>query len=253
MNDELVIGGVSFTSRFILGSGKTSRYTPELINSAVEYARTEMISVAIDTLDDIDNGIKFIPDNIRILPNTLGARSAQEAVTMAHLAQSRGLGNFIKIEILEDTTYLLPNNPETVNATERLAAEGFIVLPYIYPDLKAGRQLEAAGAAAIMPLASPSGSNKGLATRDFIEQLINEINLPIIVDAGIARPSQACEAMEMGCDAVMANTALASANNLPMMASAFRHAIQAGREAYLSKKFSEEEGHCLQDSRGVIL
>ena len=129
----------------------------------------------------------------------------------------------------------------------------FIVLPYIYPDLKAGRQLEAAGAAAIMPLASPSGSNKGLATRDFIEQLINEINLPIIVDAGIARPSQACEAMEMGCDAVMANTALASANNLPMMASAFRHAIQAGREAYLSKKFSEEEGHCLQDSRGVIL
>ena len=126
-------------------------------------------------------------------------------------------------------------------------------MPYIYPDLKAGRQLEAAGAAAIMPLASPSGSNKGLATRDFIEQLINEINLPIIVDAGIARPSQACEAMEMGCDAVMANTALASANNLPMMASAFKHGIQAGREAYLSKKLSEAEGHCLQDSRGVIL
>ena len=236
MNDELVIGGVSFTSRFILGSGKTSRYTPELIRSAVEYAGTEMISVAVDTLDDIDNGINFIPDNIRKLPNTLGAKNAQEAVTMAHFAQSRGLGNFIKVEIIDDSTsYLLPNNPETVNATERLAAEGFIVLPYIYPDLKAGKQLEAAGAAAIMPLASPSGSNKGLATRDFIEQLVKEINLPIIVDAGIARPSQACEAMEMGCAAVMANTALASAANLPMMASAFKHAIRAGREAYLSK------------------
>ncbi len=235
MNDELVIGGVSFTSRFILGSGKTSRYTPELIHSAVEDANTELISVAIDTLDDIDNGIKYIPENVRILPNTLGARNAQEAVRMAHLAQSRGLGSFIKIEIMDDTTYLLPNNPETVNATERLAAEGFIVLPYIYPDLKAGRQLESAGAAAIMPLASPSGSNKGLATRDFIQQLIEEINLPIIVDAGIARPSQACEAMEMGCAAVMANTALAHAGNLPMMARAFKHAIQAGREAYLSR------------------
>ena len=108
-------------------------------------------------------------------------------------------------------------------------------MPYIYPDLKAGRQLESAGAAAIMPLASPSGSNKGLATRDFIQQLIEEINLPIIVDAGIAHPSQACEAMEMGCAAVMANTALAHAGNLPMMAKAFKHAIQAGREAYLSR------------------
>lgn len=234
--DDLIIGGVSFKSRFILGSGKTSRYSPELIQSAVDYAGVELISVSIDRLDDDDNGLKYIPEHIRKLPNTLGAKSAQEAVSMAHYARSKGLGNFIKVEILEDMTYLLPNNPETVNATERLAAEGYIVLPYIYPDLKAGRQLEAAGASAIIPLASPRGSNSGLQTRDFIEQLIQEINLPIIVDAGIGRPSQACEAMEMGCAGVMANTALATAGNLPLMASAFQAAIDAGRKAYLSRQ-----------------
>ena len=135
---------------------------------------------------------------------------------------------------LHNLKYLLPDNQETIKATEILAKEGFVVMPYMYPDLNAARDLVNAGAASIMPLASPIGSNKGLATKDFIQILVDEIDLPIIVDAGIGRPSQACEAMEMGVAAVMANTALATAGNLPLMASAFRDAIEAGRKAYLA-------------------
>ena len=138
------------------------------------------------------------------------------------------------IEIMRDTKYLLPDNQETIRATEILAAEGFVVLPYMYPDLNAARDLVKAGAAAVMPLGSPIGSNRGLATRDFIQILIDEIDLPVIVDAGIGRPSQACEAMEMGAAAVMANTALATAGDLSQMAAAFRLAVEAGRRAYLS-------------------
>ena len=140
----------------------------------------------------------------------------------------------MKIEIMRDSRYLLPDNQETIRATEILAKEGFAVLPYMFPDLTAARDLVSAGAAAVMPLAAPIGSNRGLAARDFIEILINEIDLPIIVDAGIGRPSQACEAMEMGAAAIMANTALATAGNLPLMAQAFKEAITAGRKAYLS-------------------
>ena len=135
---------------------------------------------------------------------------------------------------MRDSKYLLPDNQETVKATEVLAKEGFIVMPYMYPDLNTARDLVNAGAASVMPLASPIGSNKGLSTRDFIQILIEEIDLPVIVDPGIGRPSQACEAMEMGAAAIMANTALATAGNLPLMASAFRQAIEAGRKAYLA-------------------
>ncbi|MBR6403490.1 MAG: thiazole synthase [Eubacterium sp.] len=234
--DELIIGGVSFTSRFFLGSGKTSKYTKELIRSAIEDAGTEMISVAVSSLDDEDNVLQYITDGVRILPNTLGATDADEAIKMAHIARDRGLGNMIKIEIMNDSKYLLPDNKETIAATVKLAAEGYIVMPYIYPSLSVCRHLYESGAAALMPLASTSGSNKGLATRDFIEALLKEIPLPIIVDAGIGRPSQACEAMEMGCAAVMANTALRAAGNQPLMAQAFKNAIIAGREAYLSGK-----------------
>ncbi|MGN1084934.1 MAG: thiazole synthase, partial [Lachnospiraceae bacterium] len=160
--------------------------------------------------------------------------NAEEAVRIARLARELGCGDFVKIEIMRDSKYLLPDNAETVKATEVLAKEGFVVMPYMYPDLNAARDLVNAGAAAVMPLASPIGSNKGLATREFIQILIDEIDLPIIVDAGIGRPSQACEAMEMGAAAIMANTALATAGDLPMMAAAFRQAIEAGRKAYLS-------------------
>ena len=232
-NDQLVIGGHAFTSRFILGSGK---YSLKLIESAVRDAGAEIITLAVRRANtkDHENILDYIPKGVTLLPNTSGARNADEAVRIARLARELGCGDFVKIEIMHDSKYLLPDNYETVRATETLAKEGFIVLPYMYPDLNAARDLVNAGAAAVMPLASPIGSNKGLATRDFIQILIDEMDLPVIVDAGIGRPSQACEAMEMGAAAIMANTALATAGDLPLMAAAFRQAIEAGRKAYLS-------------------
>lgn len=232
-NDELIIGGHKFNSRFILGSGK---YSLNLIEAAVKYAGAEIITLAVRRANtkDEENIMDYIPENVTLLPNTSGARDADEAVRIARLARELGCGDFIKIEIMRDSKYLLPDNSETVKATEILAKEGFIVMPYMYPDLNIARDLVNAGAASVMPLASPIGSNKGLATKEFIQILINEIDVPIIVDAGIGRPSQACEAMEMGAAAIMANTALATAGDLPMMAAAFKQAIEAGRKAYLS-------------------
>lgn len=232
-NDRLIIGGHVFNSRFILGSGK---YSLNLIESAVKYAGAEIITLAVRRANskEHENILDHIPDGITLLPNTSGARNADEAVRIARLARELGCGNFVKIEIMRDSKYLLPDNAETVKATEILAEEGFVVLPYMYPDLYTARDLVNAGASAVMPLASPIGSNKGLATRDFIQILIDEIDLPIIVDAGIGRPSQACEAMEMGVSAVMCNTALATAGDLPLMADAFRQAVEAGRKAYMS-------------------
>ncbi len=232
-NDKLMIGGHEFHSRFILGSGK---YSLNLIEAAVKDAGAEIITLAVRRANtkDQENILDFIPKGITLLPNTSGARTADEAIRIARLARELGCGDFVKIEIMRDSKYLLPDNQETIKATEILAKEGFIVMPYMYPDLNTARDLANAGAASIMPLASPIGSNKGLSTKDFIQILIDEIDLPIIVDAGIGRPPQACEAMEMGAAAIMANTALATAGNLPMMASAFRQAIEAGRKAYLS-------------------
>ena len=232
-SDKLIIGGHEFDSRFILGSGK---YSLNLIKAAVEYAGAQIITLAVRRANtkDEENILDFIPENVTLLPNTSGARNAKEAVRIARLARELGCGNFVKVEIMRDAKYLLPDNQETVKATEILANEGFVVMPYMYPDLNVARDLVNAGAATIMPLASPIGSNKGLATREFIQILIDEIDLPIIVDAGIGRPAQACEAMEMGAAAIMANTALATAGDLPMMAAAFRQAVEAGRKAYLS-------------------
>ncbi len=230
--DKLVIGGHEFTSRFILGSGK---YDLELIRAAVEYAGAEMITLALRRVNTSeDNILGYIPEGVTLLPNTSGARNADEAVRIARLAREAGCGDFVKVEVIHDSKYLLPDNYETVKATERLAEEGFIVMPYMYPDLNAARDLQNAGAAAVMPLGAPIGSNKGLCTKEFIQILIDEIDLPVIVDAGIGRPSQACEAMEMGAAAVMANTAIATAGDIPAMASAFRSAIEAGRTAYLA-------------------
>ena len=232
-DDKFILGGHEFSSRFILGSGK---YSMKLIDAAVKDAGAEIITLAVRRANtkDQENILDYIPKNVTLLPNTSGARNADEAVRIARLARALGCGDFVKVEIMRDTKYLLPDNQETIKATEILANEGFVVLPYMYPDLNAARDLVNAGAAAVMPLASPIGSNKGLATKDFIQILINEIDLPIIVDAGIGRPSQACEALEMGAAAIMANTALATAGDLPLMASAFKDAIIAGRKAYLS-------------------
>ena len=231
-DDKLIIGGHEFNSRFILGSGK---YDVELIKAAVEDAGAEMITLALRRANSSsENILEYIPKNVTLLPNTSGARNAQEAVRIARLARELGCGDFVKIEVIRDSKYLLPDNNETIKATEILANDGFVVMPYMYPDLNVARDLVSAGAAAVMPLASPIGSNRGLATKEFIKILVEEIDLPIIVDAGIGSPSQACKAMEMGAAAIMANTAIATSGDIPAMASAFARAIEAGRLAYLA-------------------
>lgn len=232
-NDTWTLGGHEFHSRFILGSGK---YSLDLIKAAVEQAGAEILTLALRRANSgaLANILDYVPENVTLLPNTSGARNAEEAVRIARLARELCHTDFVKIEVIKDSKYLLPDNHETITATEILAQEGFIVMPYMYPDLQSARDMRDAGAACIMPLGAPIGSNKGLCTKDFIQILINEIDLPIIVDAGIGKPSQACEAMEMGAAAIMANTAIASAGNLPLMASAFRDAINAGRSAYLA-------------------
>ncbi|MCI7473443.1 MAG: thiazole synthase [Clostridiales bacterium] len=232
MADQLILGGHAFTSRFILGSGK---YSLDLIRAAVEHAGAQIITLALRRANsDTDSILDHIPQGVTLLPNTSGARNADEAVRIARLARACGCGDFVKIEIMRDSKYLLPDNYETIKATEILAREGFVVMPYMYPDLNVARDLVDAGAACVMPLGAPIGSNKGLATKEFIRILIDEIDLPVIVDAGIGRPSQACEAMEMGAAAVMANTAIATAGDIAAMAGAFKSAIEAGRAACLA-------------------
>ena len=232
--DKLVLGGREFSSRFIMGSGK---FDHEMIEACVSGAGCEIVTLALRRVSESRdrNILNFIPKSVTLLPNTSGARNADEAVRIARLARELGCGDFVKIEIITDSKFLLPNNYETTKATEILAKEGFIVLPYMYADLISAKDMQNAGAAAIMPLGSPIGTNGGLASKAMIEILLSEIDLPIIVDAGIGRPSQACEAMEMGCAAVMVNTAIATSSDLVQMAKAFASAINAGRDAYNAK------------------
>ncbi len=233
MEDKLIIAGHKFNSRFILGSGK---YSLELIKAAIESAEAEIITLALRRANTKTeyNILDFIPKNVTLLPNTSGARTAEEAVRIARLSRELGCGDFIKIEVIKDSKYLLPDNYETIKATEILAKEGFIVMPYMYPDLNAARDLTNAGAASVMPLAAPIGSNLGLITKHFIKIIIDEINLPVIVDAGIGTPAQACEIMQDGAAAVMINTAVATAKDIAKMAEAFKLAVKAGRTAYLA-------------------
>ncbi len=228
------LGKHEFQSRFILGSGK---YSLTLIKAAVENAKADIVTLALRRVNDggMANILDYVPKNVTLLPNTSGARNADEAVRIARLSRELCQSDLVKIEIMRDSKYLLPDNYETIKATEILAKEGFTVLPYMYPDLNVARDLANAGAAAIMPLGAPIGTNKGLCTKEFIQILIDEIDLPVIVDAGIGRPSQACEAMEMGAAAIMANTAIATAGDVPRMAEAFRLAIEAGHLAYTAK------------------
>lgn len=233
MNDTFALGGHVFSSRFILGSGK---FSLELVRAAVEQAGAQIVTLALRRANEggVANILDFIPEGVTLLPNTSGARNAEEAVRIARLARACGCGDFVKIEVIHDSKYLLPDNYETIRATETLAKEGFVVMPYMYPDLNAARDLVNAGAACVMPLGAPIGTNKGLCTREFIRILIDEIDLPVIVDAGLGRPSQACEAMELGAAACMVNTAIATAGDVPRMAAAFKAAIAAGRAAYLA-------------------
>jgi thiazole synthase len=239
----LIIGGKAFTNRFLLGTGKFKNKKD--LAEAIKSSGTQLVTVALRRIDlerHEDNILEYIPQGTTLLTNTSGARNAKEAVRIARLAKDTGCGNWIKIEVINDSKYLLPDNNETIKATETLAAEGFIVLPYMYPDLYAARALVKAGAAAVMPLGSCIGTNKGLKAKEFIKIIVDEVDeVPVIVDAGIGTPSQAAEAMEMGCSAVLANTAIATAGNPPLLAKAFAQAIEAGRLAYLSKLPTTQE------------
>jgi thiazole synthase len=235
MDDQLVIGGKVISSRLITGSGKYK--DDRIIREVLEAAGCDVITVALRRIDfdrPDESILNYIPEGKILLPNTSGARNAQEAVRIARLAQAMGCGNWIKIEVINDSKYLLPDNTETVIATEILAKEGFVVLPYMSPDLASARRMVDAGAAAVMPLGAPIGSARGLQTRELLEILIEEIDIPVIVDAGIGCPSHAAMAMEMGADAVLLNTAIAASEDPVSMARAFRMAIEAGRLAFLA-------------------
>ena len=231
-----VIGGKTFTNRFLLGTGKFKNKTA--LTESILASGAEIVTVALRRIDlerHEENILEYIPSHITLLTNTSGARNANEAIRIARLARESGCGDWVKIEVINDSKYLLPDNQETIKATEVLAKEGFVVLPYVSADLYVARALVKAGAACVMPLGSFIGSNQGLKAKEFIKVLIEEIDVPIIVDAGIGAPSQACEAMEMGADAVLVNTAVATAGQPAVLAQAFAMAIQAGRSAYLSK------------------
>ncbi|QSZ26868.1 thiazole synthase [Aceticella autotrophica] len=245
MEDELIIGNKKITNRLFIGTGKFP--DDSLIPDVIKKSGAQVVTVAVRRVDfgktkeDMTN---YIPDNCILMPNTSGARNADEAVRIARLARAMGAGNWIKIEVISDNKYLLPDNIETIKATEVLAKEGFVVLPYVSPDLMVAKRLRDVGAAAVMPLGAPIGTNRGLKTKELVQIMIDEIDLPIIVDAGIGRPHEACEAMEMGASAVLVNTAIATAGDPVFMAEAFSNAVKAGRMAYISgigavKKYAE--------------
>jgi thiazole synthase len=239
-DEQLIIGGHGFTSRLFTGTGKFAAkdWIPKMLTGS----GSEMITVALRRIDSSggsENILDFIPKNVVLLPNTSGARTAEEAVRIARIAREAGCGKFIKIEVITDMKYLMPDNYETLRATEILAREDFIVLPYVLPDLTLAKKLEDAGAAAIMPLGAPIGTNRGLETKSLIELLIENCQVPVVVDAGIGRPSHAAEAMEMGADAVLVNTAIATAEDPALMGRAFSLAVEAGRLAYLARMGEE--------------
>ncbi len=231
----LVIGDKTFANRFMLGTGKFKNKAD--VAASIEASGTEIVTVALRRIDiehHEENILEYIPQGVTLLTNTSGARNAREAVRIARLAREAGCGNWVKIEVINDSKYLLPDNEETIKATEILVKEGFVVLPYVSPDLYVARALVKAGAATVMPLGSMIGTNKGIKTKELIQVLINEVDIPIVVDAGIGAPSHAAEAMEMGADAVLANTAVATAGNPAALAHAFSLAVKAGRLGYLS-------------------
>ncbi len=235
IDDIFEIGGKKLQNRLITGSGKYA--DDSIIPAVLEAGECDIITVALRRVDlenPKESMLKHIPEGKILLPNTNGARNAEEAVRIARLSREIGCGNWIKIEVINDQKYLLPDNEETLKATEILVKDGFVVLPYMSPELAAARRMMNAGAAAVMPLGSPIGSNRGIVTKEMIEIMIEELDVPIIVDAGIGKPSHAAEAMEMGAAAVLLNTAIASSDDPILMASAFKDAVKAGRKAFLA-------------------
>jgi thiazole synthase len=236
VSQPLVIAGRTFTSRLLLGTGKFA--SNELMRDALEASGTQIVTVALrradlsGTHDPFANILDFIdPQKYLLLPNTSGAMNAEEAVRLARLAATAGLPKWVKLEIHPDPQYLLPDPIETLRATEILSAEGFTILPYINADPVLAKRLEEAGAATVMPLGSPIGSNRGLETRAQISIIIEQARIPVIVDAGLGAPSHAAEALELGADAVLINTAIAVAEDPVAMARAFKMAVEAGRLA----------------------
>ena len=230
----LTIAGKEFTSRLFLGTGKFS--SNERMSQAIEASQTQMVTVAMKRLDfnnkQDDMLLHIKHPGIQLLPNTSGVRNAKEAVFAAQLARDAFETNWLKLEIHPDPRYLLPDPVETLKATEELVKLGFIVLPYIQADPVLCKRLEEAGSATVMPLGAPIGTNKGLRTRDLLEIIIEQSKVPVVVDAGIGAPSHAAEALEMGADAVLVNTAIAVAGDPVSMANAFRMAVECGRMAY---------------------
>jgi thiazole synthase len=230
---QLKIGNTLFNSRLFLGTGKFGSNVE--MGKAILASESELVTVALKRVDfetETDAILSNLPNNIKLLPNTSGARNAKEAVFAAQLAREAMETNFIKLEIHPDPKYLMPDPIETLKATEELAKLGFIVLPYIHADPVLCKLLEEAGTAAVMPLGAPIGSNKGLKTIDFLEIIIEQSKVPVIIDAGLGAPSDAAKAMELGADAVLVNTAIAVAGNPVLMAQAFKEAVIAGRHAF---------------------
>jgi thiazole synthase len=236
MDKPLIIAGRSFQSRLLMGTGKFS--SSMVMRKALESSGTEIVTVALRRveLDNPEDNILSAVDTGRylLLPNTSGARDADEAVRLARLARAAGCEPWVKLEVTPDPHYLLPDPVETLKAAEILVKEGFIVLPYINADPVLAKRLEDIGAATVMPLGSPIGSNRGLKTRDAIEIIIEKAMVPVVVDAGLGAPSHAAEAMEIGADAVLVNTAIAVAGDPVAMAGAFKKGVEAGREAFLA-------------------
>ncbi len=234
--DELIIAGRSFSSRLMVGTGKFS--SNETMLAAMEGSGCEIVTVALRRVD-VDNPqdslLRHIdPKRYLLLPNTSGARNAEEAIRLARIARAAGCEPWIKLEVTPDPYYLLPDPIETLKAAEILVKEGFVVLPYINADPVLAKRLQEVGTATVMPLGSPIGTNKGVRNRDNIAIIIEQAIIPVVVDAGLGAPSHAAEAMEMGADAVLVNTALAVARNPGAMGIAFRKGVEAGREAYLA-------------------
>ena len=230
--EKLVIAGKEFNSRLFLGTGKFK--SNDLMEKAILASGSEMVAMKRIDLDDKEDDMlhHIVHPHIQLLPNTSGVRNAEEAVFAAQMAREAFGTNWLKLEIHPDPRYLLPDTVETLKATEQLVKLGFVVLPYCQADPVLCRQLEEAGAATVMPLGAPIGTNKGLQTREFIQIIIEQAGIPVVVDAGIGAPSQAAEAMELGASAVLVNTAIAVAGDPVRMAQAFKAAVEAGREAY---------------------
>lgn len=232
MMDKLVIAGREFDSRLLVGTGKFS--SCEVMRQAIEASATEIVTVAlrrVDINDENDDMLAAIDrDKYLLLPNTSGARDAQEAIRLSRLARAATGCEWVKLEVTPDPYYLLPDPVETLKAAEVLVKEGFVVLPYMHADAVLAKRLEDVGTATVMPLASPIGSNQGLNTRATIEIIIEQANVPVVVDAGLGKPSHAADAMEMGADAVLVNTAIATATDPVAMGEAFKLAVEAGRK-----------------------